>query len=363
MLGRPNSRGPAEGRLARPRSCAPRPVREPAIAGNRVRACGSRHAVPGDLLKGVDLVVHAAAETAGDKPDHERNTILATRNLLDAMQRVGVRKLINISSVAVLVPSHLAGPLTENSPVDADNLSRGPYVWAKATAELEAVRRAAAGDVDLRTIRLGPLVDYDAYTPPGRLGREVARLFVGMGGRNGALSVCSVGTAAAVIRSYAENFGAAPAYVNLLEVPSPTRGELAERLKSTRPDLKFIWLPFPILRLLGGSLKLALKLLRPGGQALDLYAAFKSESYDPTIAAKVIASAAPGGQRSSVVTSRSRSKPDSRPDQCAASQGCSSGTPTVRLRRCSACATFSCIAARTTPGASSTGRWVSGTGD
>ena len=30
------------------------------------------------LLTDVDLVVHAAAETAGELPDHERNTVMAT---------------------------------------------------------------------------------------------------------------------------------------------------------------------------------------------------------------------------------------------------------------------------------------------
>jgi nucleoside-diphosphate-sugar epimerase len=248
--------------------------------------------VPDSLLTDIDVVVHAAAETAGDLAAHERNTVHATRNLLDTMKRMQVRRLVNISSVAVLVPSS-SGVLREDSPVDADNLARGPYVWAKATAEAEAARRASAGELDLRTIRLGPLVDYDALTPPGRLGREVARLFVAMGRRSGALSVCSVGTAAAVIRSYAGNFDAAPPYVNLLEVPSPTRGELADRLRTTRPDLRFMWMPFPLLRMIGLTLKLVLKAMRPKAPALDLYSAFKSESYDPTIASRVIASAGP----------------------------------------------------------------------
>ena len=77
------------------------------------------------------------------------------------MVRNSKRKLVNISSVAVLKPSASGQPLREDSPVDADNLGRGPYVWAKATAELAAVRLAKAGQLDLRTIRLGPLVDYD----------------------------------------------------------------------------------------------------------------------------------------------------------------------------------------------------------
>jgi predicted dehydrogenase/nucleoside-diphosphate-sugar epimerase len=245
-------------------------------------------AVPDALLAGVDLVVHAAAETAGERADHERNTIQATNNLLNAMERTGRRRLINISSVAVLKPDSSGKPLREDSPVDADNLARGPYVWAKATAELAATRAASSGRLDLRTIRLGPLVDFEAYTPPGRLGREVARLFVGMGSRRGALSICSVGTAARVIQSYAQDFEAAPPTVNLLEVPAPTRGELADRLKATRPDLRFMWLPFPVVRMLGVALKVVLKILRPGSQGLDLYAAFKSEAYDTATAGKVI---------------------------------------------------------------------------
>ena len=244
--------------------------------------------VPDSLLAGVDLVVHAAAETAGEKPDHERNTIQATNNLLDAMVRNGTRRLVNISSVAVLKPDSSGKPLREDSPVDADNLARGPYVWAKATAELAAVRRAEAGEIELRTIRLGPLVDYDAYTPPGRLGREVARLFVGMGSRRGGLSVCSVGTAAAVIRSYAEKFESAPTVVNLVEVPAPTRGELADRLKAGRPDLRFMWLPFPVVRMIGLALKVALKVMRPGSAPPDLYSAFKSECYEQTVAGRII---------------------------------------------------------------------------
>ena len=309
LAGRPTPRGTVlltggTGVLGRPTAVALRdagwhvrvPVRRELPAAQRLPGVAYVRAdlgasVPDTLLADVELVVHAAAETAGEKLDHERNTILATNNLLDAMVRNGTRKLVNISSVAVLKPDSSGKPLREDSPVDVDNLGRGPYVWAKAAAEVAASRLAQSGQIELRTIRLGPLVDYDNYTPPGRLGREIARLFVGMGSRSGALSVCSVATAATVIRSCAEDFGAAPPMVNLLEVPAPTRGELADRLKASRPDLKFMWLPFPVVQLIGATLKAALKVLRPGNPPLDLYAAFRSESYDSTTASAIIGTA------------------------------------------------------------------------
>jgi nucleoside-diphosphate-sugar epimerase len=244
--------------------------------------------VPEGLLSGVDVVIHAAAETAGGLADHERNTVAATRHLLDSMAAAGVRRLVNIGSVAVLRPAGRGRVLTEDSPVDVDNLGRGPYVWAKAEAERMADAFAREGKIDVRTVRLGPLVDYADYTPPGRLGREIVRLFVGMGGPRKPLSVCSVQTAAQVLRHYAGAFDSAPARLNLLEVPAPTRGELFDRLRVNRPDLWILWLPFPVLRLLSLLATGLQKALRPGKPALDLYAAFKSESYDTVIAERVI---------------------------------------------------------------------------
>lgn len=258
------------------------------VPGIEYAECDLGRGVDAALLAGVDVVAHLAAETAGNQAAHERNTIVATRNLLDAMQAAGVRKIINISSVAVLKP----GPsvLREDSPVDRGNLSRGPYVWAKAEAEALALERAAQG-LEVRTIRLGPLVDFAEFTPPGRLGRDVARVFVAMGSRRKPLSVCDVRTAAAVIRDYAESFDDAAPMLNLLEVPPTTRGDLADRTRRNRPELKFFWMPFPVLKALSLLATLLQKALRPRNAALDLYAAFKSENYDPVIAERAIARA------------------------------------------------------------------------
>jgi nucleoside-diphosphate-sugar epimerase len=251
--------------------------------------CDLGRGVPVEVMNDVRVVAHLAAETAGDKAAHERNSIVATRNLLDAMQKAGVKKLINISSVAVLKP----GPkvLREDSPVDRGNLSRGPYVWAKAEAEVMALERASSG-IDVRTIRLGPLVDFKEFTPPGRLGRDLAGLFVAMGTRGNPLPVCDVYTAASVIRSYSENFEAAPPMVNLLEVPATTRGDLAGRMRANRPEISFFWMPFWLLKMLSLLATGLQKAMKPGKPALDVYAAFKSERYDPTIAQGVISKAA-----------------------------------------------------------------------
>lgn len=246
--------------------------------------------LPDDLFADVETVVHLAAETMGNKADHERNTITATRNLIEAMRRRNVRRLINIGSVAVLTPSRFGRPLRENSAIDYGVESRGPYVWAKAEAEMMAIRAGSSGDIAVRTLRLGPLVDFENFQPPGRLGRELGRLYVAMGIPRSTLAVCDVGQAAYVVSCTVDFFERVPATVNVIESPVPTRGALVERLRRTRPDLKAIWMPFPVLWTLSLALRILQRILQPRRPALNLYAAFKAERYDDAVMGELVRS-------------------------------------------------------------------------
>jgi predicted dehydrogenase/nucleoside-diphosphate-sugar epimerase len=243
-------------------------------------------------LNGAEIVAHCAAETQGGKADHERNSIQATRHVIEAAARVRA-KVIHVSSLAVLKPGRLGGGLDETSPVDAGNLERGPYVWGKAESELLAQRLGQELAVPVAVIRPGPLVDYAAFRAPGRLGLELGPLYVVIGGRNSILSVCDVATAARVIRSYVQDFGSAPPMLNLVESPPPTRGELAARLRAHRPDLRFFWLPAIALRVLSGPLKLVQRVALGHEKPMDIYSAFASERYRASLAATIIERAGP----------------------------------------------------------------------
>lgn len=245
--------------------------------------------LPDAVLENVSVIAHLAAETYGGKEAHERNTVGATRLLLEAASRHRIQRFIHTSSIAVLKPGTTGSrPLDEDSPVDSENLGRGPYVWGKAEAERMVREFCDQHGIGHRQIRLGPLVDFGNFTPPGRLGREVGPLFVAMGLPANRLSVCDVHTAANVIRHHVENFESAPAMLNLVEAKQATRGELVARLRAARPDLRIMWLPMPILWLLSAMLKLALRALRPGAKPLDLHSAFAAERYDNSLAVRVI---------------------------------------------------------------------------
>lgn len=254
--------------------------------------------LPPGLLAGITTIVHCAAETGGPPDAHERNTVKATAALLRSAAAAGVKQFLHISSIAVLKTSKsVGGPVNEHTPVDYD-VTRGAYVWAKATAERDVMEHGPGLGLTVRVIRPGPLVDYRAFTPPGRLGRELGPLFLGIGPRSGGLSVCDVSTAAMVVRATLDDFAAAPSVVNLVEPVAPTRLELLERYRRDRPDLRAMWLPGWMLGLLSPMAMLAQRLLLGSKNPVNVAAAFSSERYDTTIAAQVITAARSRGRAS-----------------------------------------------------------------
>jgi predicted dehydrogenase/nucleoside-diphosphate-sugar epimerase len=239
------------------------------------------------LFAGVSTVVHCAAETAGNIDAHQRNTVEATRNLLLASAGAGVKNFLHVSSIAVLKPGN-GRVLTESSPVDTGNLGRGPYVWAKAEAEREVVENGPRLGLTVRVVRPGPLVDFAAFEPPGRLGRELGPVFLAVGPRNGKLSLCDVSTAATVMRVIAADMNAAAPIVNLVEPEAPSRQELLARWLSLRPDLGSLWMPAWVLAVLSPIAIGLQKLLRPKATPLNVAAAFAAEKYDAALAAGLI---------------------------------------------------------------------------
>jgi len=250
--------------------------------------------LPSRILDGIRVIVHCAAETVGKKEAHERNSVLATRNILKAAVAAKVGRFIHISSIAVLKSSReMRGPVEESTPLDLDNEGRGPYIWGKAESERLLGNIAKGSGVDVRIIRLGPLVDFNDYAPPGRLGREVGRRFICMGNRGEKLSVCDIETAAKVIRFYVERFEESPPILNLVEPDAPSRKELFEKLKKIRPDLSAVYVPGFLVKSISPPMKLLQKILMPGRKPIDIYSAFSSENYGIDLARKVISLADP----------------------------------------------------------------------
>jgi predicted dehydrogenase/nucleoside-diphosphate-sugar epimerase len=115
-------------------------------------------------VRGVGSVVHVGAAMKGGWEDHERATVAGTRNVVEACQRHGVKKLVHVSSMSVNDwAGSEGGVMSEASPYEPRAQERGPYTRAKL--EAEKIVRAAVVERRLPAVILRPGQIFGAGMP------------------------------------------------------------------------------------------------------------------------------------------------------------------------------------------------------
>ena len=245
-----------------------------------------------EALAGADVVVHAAAETAGDFDAHQRNTIDATRHLLHAMREAGVSRLVLVSSLSVLRPPRTPWERqNEQTPRPDDPVRFGPYVWGKSLQEALVEREAPALGIAVRIIRPGALIDGADPSLPGLMGRHLfGRWHLGLGRSRLPIAVCDVGRCAEAIAWCATHFDEAPAIVNLFDPAVTTRGTFLERLRERGWKGRVVWVPISAISFAVVAAGTAQAILR-GRMPVRLaaWSVLKPRRYDSHVAAKVLA--------------------------------------------------------------------------
>src|SRR5205823_1192639 len=137
------------------------------------------HMIYGDLgdpavadraVKGMDIVFHLGAAMKGGPFEFQSGTIWGTRNIVEACERHGVRKLVYVSSMSVLDHAgHEAGvPVNEASPYEPQASRRGLYSQTKLEAERTVLAAATEGRIQAVVLRPGQIFGPGAEkTPPG----------------------------------------------------------------------------------------------------------------------------------------------------------------------------------------------------
>lgn len=135
------------------------------------------------LAADVDCVVHAAAGMRGCPADMFANTVVGTRNLLEAAGAARVGRIVLVSSFSVYRTEALAGDAAhdESVAVESVGIDKGPYAYAKTRQEhlLEEYRQRFG----FQTVVLRPGV---IYGPGGgalssRIGIRALGLFFNLG--------------------------------------------------------------------------------------------------------------------------------------------------------------------------------------
>ena len=235
--------------------------------------------IDAQLFKGVDTVIHAAAETAGGWPEHQRNSLDATRHVMRGAAAAGVTHVIHVSSLAVLAQGR-GGLIGDQHPLEPNSKGSGPYVWGKLESERLAVLLGEELGISIKIIRPGALVDYRDFDPPGRLGKRLGNVFVAVGSPSERLGVVDVGFAGRFLAWMTEAWDSVPSPLNLLDPISPTKRELLDHLRKTNPDLTVLWLPTFVLVPLSWLATVLQKVLRPGKPAINVAKVFSVLSYD-----------------------------------------------------------------------------------
>jgi nucleoside-diphosphate-sugar epimerase len=119
-------------------------------------------------LQGIDLVFHLGAAMRGGIAEFASGTVWGTRNIVDACERNGVRKLVYVSSMTVL---HNAGhlpdaPITEKFPYEPFAARRGLYSQTKLEAERTVLQAADENRIHAVVLRPGQIYGPGAEKAP-----------------------------------------------------------------------------------------------------------------------------------------------------------------------------------------------------
>lgn len=216
------------------------------------------------LVADVDCLVHAAAGMRGAAADMFANSVVATRNLLEAAGAAGVRRVVQISSFAVYRTETLGRNAVhdESVPLETVGVDKGPYGYAKVRQEqLLDEYRARFG---FETVVLRPGVIYGegggALSP--RVGIGAMGLFFSLGG------------GATLPLTYVENCADAVAVAALKAPPGSAFNVVDDDLPSCRRYLReyrrlvrrLRTIPVPYPMLLQGSRMLVWYHRRSKGQ-------------------------------------------------------------------------------------------------
>jgi 2-alkyl-3-oxoalkanoate reductase len=155
------------------------------------------HVVYGDLgnpeavdraVRGVDTVYHVGAAMKGGPFEFHGGTLWGTRNIVDACERHGVRRLVYVSSMTVLDHAgHQPGdPANEASPCEPHANWRGLYTQTKLEAERIVIEAAEENRIRAVILRPGQIYGPGAEkVPPGGTIAIAGRwLVVGAGDRH-----------------------------------------------------------------------------------------------------------------------------------------------------------------------------------
>jgi len=217
-----------------------------------------RHDLSGDTLRlgalSVDAVIHLAASFRGTRSEQHRAAIGGTQALLEAMRPAGIKKLVGISSIAVLDYASIE-PLSlinEQSSICRDEHAMGLYATLKVLQEVLFAEFAKEHGCQCITIRPGLVYDHKRLSSAhaGLLGRRMRLL----ADHDGEVPVAEALSVAHAIVNAAETDIPSGEIIHLVDDKLPSQREYLAALRQ-RKELPpgGVLVPWRVLHKLAGA--------------------------------------------------------------------------------------------------------------
>ncbi len=194
-----------------------------------------------DLLKGVETVLHLAAQKQGDLHAQLASTVVGTENLLAAMNEADVSRLIAVSTLSVYdflgMPSY--GTLDESSRIEVDPSRRETYAQAKLAQEQLISRHAREHGLALTIVRPGVVWGRDNLFTD-QLGIRLGSRWCLRFAVRTRLPLTYVENCAAAIVRCAECEAAVGRVFNIVDDQTPTRRHYAKELCRRMPGIRMV---------------------------------------------------------------------------------------------------------------------------
>ena len=207
---------------------------------------------PVGAVQGVSRIYHLAAALSGAPADMFLNTVVATKNLLEAVATHNPSvEMVHVSSfsvygVADLPAGHI---LTEETPLEKHPEKRDPYAFVKWYQEKILMEYQKRLGFPLVVLRPGVIYGPNGGGISGRVGLQLGGLFLHLGGSN-RIPLSYVENCADAIITCAEQHGNGVAVYNVHDDDLPTSRAYLRSYKKKVKQLRSVPVPYPLLQLI-----------------------------------------------------------------------------------------------------------------
>ncbi len=206
---------------------------------------------PVAALRGVDTIYHLAAALSGAPADMFFNTVVATKNLLNAVaaENPGVQ-MVHVSSFSVYGIADLPSgyTVTEQTPLETHPEKRDPYAFVKWHQEKLILEYQQRCGFPLVILRPGVIYGPRGGALSGRVGLQLGPLFLHLGGNN-LLPLSYVDNCADAIIASAAQKSPGVSIFNVHDDDLPTSRRYLREYKKQVRRIRSIPVPYPALQL------------------------------------------------------------------------------------------------------------------